>query len=102
MSLPRGNFSACSVSDHELLAIGGYSNDDECTGECEILDLRTTRWRPTGPLAQPRAFGAAVGSGQVRGLRCHHLYPCRPSHEAGGLPHTSPAESVAGMMLCAL
>ena len=65
MSLSRGNFSACSVSDHELLAIGGYSNDDECTGECEILDLRTSKWRATGPLAQPRAFGAAVGSGQV-------------------------------------
>ena len=73
MSLSRGNFSACSVSDHELLAIGGYSNDDECTGDCEILDLRTSKWRSTGPLAQPRAFGAAVGSGQVCGWYFHFL-----------------------------
>lgn len=65
MSMPRGNFSASSISEHELLAIAGCTSSDDCTSKCEILDLRMGKWRPTGQLAQPRAFGAAVGTEQV-------------------------------------
>ncbi|CAL5218836.1 g567 [Coccomyxa viridis] len=65
MASPRGSLSVCSISDRELLAIGGYSNKAECIGICEILDLRMAKWRPTGALAEPRACGAAVGGGQV-------------------------------------
>ena len=65
MSMPRGSFLASSISEHELLAIAGCTSSDDCTSTCEILDLRMGKWRPTGPLAQPRAFGAAVGTEQV-------------------------------------
>ena len=63
----KGKLSrACSISEHELIAVGGYSGE-ECVAECEILGH--AQWQngdQPAPLTQPRAFGAAVGSGQVR------------------------------------
>ncbi len=67
MSSRRGSFAVCTLGETSLLAIGGF-NGSESVASCEVLDLRSGKWRPAASMSAGRAFGGgvAVNADQVQ------------------------------------
>ena len=62
MEAKRGSLSVCSVSNGQILAVGGVDSSSLSVATCELLDVRAHRWRPAASMVRGRAFGGAVGS----------------------------------------
>ncbi len=71
MSSRRGSLGLCTLGETTVLAIGGF-NGTKSVASCEVLDLRSGKWRPAAPMTAGRAFGAgiAVNTDQVCGVPC--------------------------------